>query len=156
MSGISEAPQRGGGAFVAFAPVAEHPVAFGDGQVVDAGGGGLADAQPVGEQQGDQGVGAGAVGAGGGAELAAFGGAEPAGGVVVVGAGAFDVGGGGADHGVLPGGVAVEAVQRGGAPGDAGRGQPAAAARVAGFGEQPEVGVGVGGASGGGNEGRAR
>src|SRR3954468_16604857 len=52
-------------------------------------------------------------------------------------------GGGGADHGVLAGGVAVEAVQRGGAAGDAGRGQPAAAAGVAGFGEQPEVGVGV-------------
>src|SRR3954462_9904372 len=89
--------ERGGGAFVAFAPVAQHPVALGDGQVVDAGGGGFADPQAVGEQQGDQGVGAGAVGAGGGAELAAFGGAEPAGGVFVVGAGAFDVGERGAD-----------------------------------------------------------
>src|SRR3954471_16376534 len=84
--------QRGGGAFVAFAPVAQHPVALGDRQVVDAGGGGLADAQPVGEQQGDQrvgagSVGAGSVGAGGGPQLAAFGGAEPAGGVFVVGSG---------------------------------------------------------------------
>src|SRR4051794_14144355 len=135
--------ERGGGAFVAFAPVAQYPVAVGDGQVVDAGGGGLADPQSVGEQQGDQGVGAGAVGAGGGAELAAFGGAEPGGGVVVVGAGAFDVGEGGAGDGVLAGGVAVEAVQRRGAAGDAGRGQPAAAAGITGFGEQPEVGVGV-------------
>src|SRR4051812_49655655 len=114
--------------------VAQHPVAVGEGQVVDAGGDGLADAQPVSEQQGDQGVGAGAVGAGGGAELAAFGGAQAAGGVVVVGAGAFDVGEGGAGDGVLPGGVAVEAVQRGGAAGGGGRGPPAAAARGAGLG----------------------
>src|SRR3954468_24201968 len=93
---------------------------------------GFGDAQSVGEQQRDQRIGAGTVGAGGGAELAAFGGAEPAGGVVVVVAGAFDVGEGGAGHGVLAGGVAVEAVRRGGAAGDAGRGQPASAARVAG------------------------
>src|SRR4051794_34407036 len=74
---------------------------------------GFGDAQSVGEQQRDQRIGAGTVGAGGGAELAAFGGAEPAGGVFVVGAGAFDVGEGGAGDGVLAGGVAVEAVQGG-------------------------------------------
>src|SRR3954453_9642398 len=34
----------GGGALVALAAVAQHPVALGDGEVVDAGGGGLADA----------------------------------------------------------------------------------------------------------------
>src|SRR3954471_10989182 len=103
--------ERGGGALVAFAPVAEHSVAFGDGEVVNAGADGFADAQPVGKQQRDQGIGAGAVGAGGGAELSALLGAEPGGGVFVVGAGAFDVGEGGADDGVLAGGVAVEAVQ---------------------------------------------
>src|SRR3954447_24125978 len=84
--------QRCGGALVALAAVAQHAVALGDGEVVDAGADGFADPQPVGEQQRDQRVGAGAVGSGGGPEGAAFGGAEPGGGVFVVGSGALHVG----------------------------------------------------------------
>jgi hypothetical protein len=63
--------------------------------------------------------------------------------VFVVGSGALDGGEGGADDGALPGGVAVEAVECRGAAGDAGRGQEAAGAGVAGLGEQAQVAVGV-------------